>query len=114
MRVHGGLGESFVNREFTQMYEQSAIEGQGGFMECFRTPSARKRVALGVFITVFNNLGGTPVIAAYQSVLFQQIGFTGLRILFLAGFYGLAGLAGVLINISLVADRMGRKTSMCK
>lgn len=95
------------------MYEQIAIEGQGGFLECFRTPSARKRIALGVFITVFNNLGGTPVIGAYQSRLFQEIGFTGLRILLISGFYGLAGLFGVIVNIALVADRMGRKTSMC-
>jgi hypothetical protein len=56
------------------MYEQIAIEGQGGFMACFRTSSARKWIALGVFITVFNNLGGTPVIGAYQSRLFQEIG----------------------------------------
>lgn len=96
------------------MHEQIAIEGQGGFMDCFRTSSARKRIALGIFITVFNNLGGTPVISVYQSQLFQQIGFTGLRQLFLSGFYGLAGFVGVIINITLVADKMGRKTSMCK
>jgi hypothetical protein len=83
-------------------------------MECFRTPSARKRIALGVFITVINNLGGTPVIGAYQSRLFQEFGFTGLRILLISGFYGLAGLVGVIINIALVADRLGRKTSMCE
>lgn len=114
MKVHGSLGEDFVNREFTQMYEQISIEGQGGFKDCFSSPSARKRIALGIFITVFNNLGGTPVITAYQSRLFRQIGFTGLHTLFLSGFYGLAGFMGVLINIGLVADRMGRKSSMCK
>lgn len=96
------------------MHEQIAIEGQGGFMDCFRTRSARKRICLGVFINVFNNLGGTPVISVYQSQLFRQIGFPGLQTLFLSGFYGLAGFVGVLINITLVADRMGRKTSMCK
>lgn len=113
-RVHGGLGDDYTNREFVQMYEQIAIEGQGGFTECFRTSSARKRIALGIFITVFNNLGGTPVISAYQSRLFQEIGFTGLRVLLISGFHGLAGLIGVIINIALVADRMGRKTSMCE
>ncbi|KFY89647.1 hypothetical protein V500_05566 [Pseudogymnoascus sp. VKM F-4518 (FW-2643)] len=112
MRVHGVLGEEYVNREFTQMHEQISIEGQGGFRECFKTPSARKRIALGTFITVFNNLGGTPVITAYQSQLFTQIGFPGLQTLFFSGFYGLAGFIGVLINIGLVADRMGRRTSM--
>jgi hypothetical protein len=96
------------------MHEQIAIEGQGGFVECFRTSSARKRIALGIFITVFNNLGGTPVIGAYQSRLFEEIGFTGLKTLLISGFYGLAGLVGVIINIALVADRMGRKTSMCE
>jgi hypothetical protein len=114
MRVHGVVGDDFVNREFTQMHEQISIEGQGGFRDCFISPSARKRIALGIFVNVFNNLGGTPVITAYQSRLFIQIGFPGLRTLFLSGFYGLAGFIGVLINISLIADRMGRKTSMCK
>jgi MFS family permease len=114
MQVHGHLGDDFVNREFAQMHEQLAIEGQGGFMDCFRTTSARKRIALGVFINIFNNLGGTPVISVYQSQLFRQIGFPGLRTLFLSGFYGLAGFVGVIINIALVADRMGRKTSMCE
>jgi hypothetical protein len=114
MQVHDGLGEDFINREFAQMHEQIAIEGQGGFMDCLRTPSARKRIALGIFINVFNNFGGTPVISVYQSQLFRQIGFTGVRTLFLSGFYGLAGFVGTILNISLIADRMGRRTSMCE
>ena len=114
MRVHGSLSDDYINREFTQMHEQIAIEGQGSFMDCFRTPSARKRIALGIFINVFNNLGGTPVISVYQSQLFRQIGFTGIRTLFLSGFYGLAGFVGTVLNIALVADRMGRKSSMCE
>lgn len=96
------------------MHEQITIEGHGGFMDCFRTRSARKRIALGIFINVFNNLGGTPVISVYQSQLFRQIGFPGVRTLFLSGFYGLAGFVGVMMNITLVADRMGRRTSMCE
>lgn len=114
MQVHGHLGGDFVNREFTQMHEQVVTEGQGGLMDCFRTPSARRRIALAVFIYVFNNLGGTPVISVYQSKLFQEIGFPGLRILLISGFYGLAGSFGVIINLTLVADRMGRRTSMCE
>ena len=114
IQVHGGLGDDFINREFTQMHKQIAVEGQGGFMDCFRTSSARKRIALGIFINVFNNLGGTPVISVYQSQLFRQIGFTGIRTLFLSGFYGLAGFFGMILNIVLVADRMGRRTSMCE
>jgi Sugar (and other) transporter len=112
MQIHGGLGEDFINREFAQMHEQITAEGNSGFLDCFRTKSAWTRMALGIFINVFNNLGGTPVISVYQSTLFKQMGFTGLRTLYLSGFYGLAGLVGVIINITLVADRMGRKTSM--
>ncbi|RFU33988.1 hypothetical protein B7463_g2353, partial [Scytalidium lignicola] len=112
LMAHGALGEDFVSREFNQIHQQIVVDGQGGFRECFTSPSARKRLAIGIFINVFNNLGGTPVITAYQSQLFTQIGFPGLRTLFLSGFYGLAGFVGVLINISLVADRLGRKSSM--
>lgn len=114
IQVHGRLGDDFINREFTQMHEQIATEGQGGFMDCFRTPSARKRIALGIFINVFNNLAGTPVISVYQSQLFRQIGFTGIRTLFISGFYGLSGFFGMILNIALVADRIGRRTSMCE
>jgi MFS family permease len=114
VEIHERYGdENFVNREFTQMYEQISAEGHSGFMDCFRTPSARSRVWLGIFINIFNNLGGTPVISVYQAELFAEIGFTGARTLFLSGFYGLAGFVGTLINIGLVADRMGRKKSMC-
>lgn len=96
------------------MYEQIATEGRSGFLDCFRTPSARKRIYLGIFVNIFNTLGGTPVISVYQSLLFGQIGFTGTRAIFLSGFYGLAGFVGLVINITLVADRMGRRPSMCK
>jgi len=116
-RIHGGLGEDFVSREFTQMHEQIIAEREANesrWIDCFATPSARKRMWLGIFIGIFNNLGGTPVISNYQSRLFKEIGFTGTKTLFLSGCYGLAGFAGVITNITLVADRMGRKDSMCK
>ena len=117
MRIHGVLGDDFVAREFVQMHEQIQAETQAKrsrWMDCFATPSARRRMYLGIFINIFNNLGGTPVISVYQSKLFQEIGFTGTRTLFLSGFYGLAGFCGVITNITLVADRLGRKTSMCE
>ena len=116
-RIHGGLGEDFVSREFTQMHEQIIAEreaNQSRWIDCFATPSARRRMWIGIFVNIFNNLGGTPVISNYQSKLFKEIGFTGTKTLFLSGCYGLAGFAGVLTNITLVADRMGRKDSMCK
>ncbi|OBT73203.1 hypothetical protein VF21_08721 [Pseudogymnoascus sp. 05NY08] len=114
-RIHGGLGEGFVSWEFTQMHEQIVAEreaNQSRWIDCFATPSARRRMWIGIFVNIFNNLGGTPVISNYQSRLFKEIGFTGTKTLFLSGCYGLAGFAGVLTNITLVADRMGRRESM--
>jgi hypothetical protein len=99
------------------MHEQIIAEreaNQSRWIDCFATPSARRRMWIGIFVNIFNNLGGTPVISNYQSKLFKEIGFTGTKTLFLSGCYGLAGFAGVLTNITLVADRMGRKDSMCK
>ncbi|KAH8799763.1 MFS transporter [Xylogone sp. PMI_703] len=115
MRIHGGLGENYVAREFTQMHEQIVAETaarKSSWIDTIATPSARKRLYLGIFVNIFNNLGGTPVISVYQSKLFQEIGFRGTKTLLLSGFYGLAGFAGVITNITLVADRLGRKTSM--
>src|SRR6202012_953593 len=100
LRFHGGLqNESFAKEEFSQMQAQMCREGNAGFLECFKTPSARKRLFLGSFVNIFNNLGGTPVIAVYQAILFAEIGFVGNKTLFLSGFYGLAGFCGVLINL---------------
>jgi hypothetical protein len=116
IRIHGGLGEDFIAREFIQMHEQIIAETkarESRWVDCFSTPSVRRRMWLGIFINIFNNLGGTPVIAVYQSKLFQEIGFTGTKTLFLSGFYGMAGFAGVITNITLVADRLGRKQAMC-
>lgn len=117
MRIHGGLGENFVAREFTQMHEQIVAETaarKSRWIDTIGSPSARRRMYIGVFVNIFNNLGGTPVISVYQSKLFQEIGFTGTKTLFLSGFYGMAGFAGVITNITLVADRLGRKKSMCE
>ena len=116
IRIHGRLGEDFVAREFIQMHEQIIAETearQSRWVDCFSTPSARRRMWLGIFVNIFNNLGGTPVISVYQSKLFEEIGFTGTKTLFLSGFYGMAGFAGVITNITLIADRLGRKQSMC-
>jgi len=115
LRIHGSVGEDFVNREFTQMHEQIIAEAEArttSWYDLVRTPSARRRMYLGIFINIFNNLGGTPVISVYQSKLFQEIGFVGNQTLFLSGFYGMAGFAGVITNITLVADRLGRRQSM--
>jgi hypothetical protein len=112
---HGGSQhENSAKEDFSQMQAQLCSEGNAGFLECFKTSSSRKRLFLGSFVNVFNNLGGTPVIAVYQAILFAEIGFVGNKTLFLSGFYGLAGFCGVLINLALVADRMPRKQSMCK
>ena len=116
MRIHGNIGEDFVAREFLQMHEQIVSETQAKqsrWVDCFSTPSARRRMWLGIFVNIFNNLGGSSVISVYQAKLFEEVGFTGTNILLMSGFYGLAGFAGVVTNISLVADRLGRKQSMC-
>ena len=116
MRIHGKMGEEYIAREFTQMHEQIVAETvarQSRWKDCFATTSARRRMWLGIFINIFNNMGGSSVISIYQAKLFQEIGFTGDRTLLLSGFYGLAGFAGVITNITLIADRLGRKQSMC-
>jgi hypothetical protein len=115
LRLHGGSqNESSAKEEFSQMQAQVCLEDNAGFLACFKTPSARKRLLLASFMNIFNNLGGTPVIAVYQAILFAEIGFVGNKTLFLSGFYGLAGFCGVLVNLVLVADRMPRKQSMRK
>lgn len=64
-------------------------------------------------MVVTANLSGVSVIQNYQTEFYNLVGYTGNSALLVSAIYGLMGVLGQVINISLVADKRGRKTTMC-
>jgi MFS family permease len=104
--------------------------GEGGMLSQFkelRTPSNRKRVALGVAIFIFMQFCGSNAINYYRSVytplvrnfhanvlssprIFKSVGLTGSSTsLYATGIYGIVRLVCVIIAMHFVVDRFGRK-----
>lgn len=65
-------------------------------------------------MVVTANLSGVSVIRNYQTKFYNLVGYTGNSALLVSAIYGLMGVLGQAINITLVADKRGRKTTMCK
>ena len=65
-------------------------------------------------MVVTANLSGVSVIQNYQTEFYNLVGYTGNSALLVSAIYGLMGVLGQIINITLVADKRGRKTTMCK
>jgi hypothetical protein len=65
-------------------------------------------------MVVTANLSGVSVIQNYQMEFYNLVGYTGNSALLVSAIYGLMGVLGQVINITLVADKRGRKTTMCK
>ena len=62
---------------------------------------------------VTGNLSGVAVIQNYQTEFYNLVGYTGNAALLVTAVYGLMGVIGQVINITVVADKRGRKTTMC-
>lgn len=60
------------------------------------------------------NMSGVSVIQNYQTEFYNLVGYTGNSALLVSAIYGLMGVLGQVINITLVADKRGRKSTMCK
>lgn len=74
----------------------------------------RRRFITAAWIMVVTaNLSGASVIQNYQTEFYNLVGYAGNAALLVTAVYGLMGLIGQVINITLVADKRGRKTTMC-
>lgn len=57
----------------------------------------------------------TPTLSRnYQTEFYNLVGYKGNSALLVSAIYGLMGVLGQVINITMVADKRGRKTTMCK
>jgi hypothetical protein len=104
--------------------------GEGGLisqLKELRTPSNRKRIAIGVAIFIFMQFAGSNAINYYRSAhnpfprglqsnflhsprIFKSVGLTGSSTsLYATGIYGIVRLVCVIIAMHFVVDRFGRK-----
>ena len=65
-------------------------------------------------MVVTTNLSGVSVIQNYQTEFYKLVGHTGNSALLMSAIYGLMGVLGQVINITLVVEKRGRKTTICK
>jgi hypothetical protein len=104
--------------------------GEGGLLSQLkelRTPSNRRRIAIGVAIFIFMQFAGSNAINYYRSAqtslfrelhtnflnsprIFKSVGLTGSSTsLYATGIYGIVRLVCVIIAMHFVVDRFGRK-----
>lgn len=120
-RLHGAEGEAFISKELVLIRSQIHFEQEirkAGFLNNLKdlcSQRYRRRFMTACWIMVVTaNLSGVSVIQNYQTEFYNLVGYKGNSALLVSAIYGLMGVLGQIINITLVADKRGRKSTMCK
>jgi hypothetical protein len=74
----------------------------------------RRRTATACFILAMGQLSGSTVIQNYQGIFYKLVGFVGKKSLLISGVYGMMGVIGQIIYLTIVADKWRRTTTLCK
>ncbi|OJJ43673.1 hypothetical protein ASPZODRAFT_19390 [Penicilliopsis zonata CBS 506.65] len=119
MRLHSSENEAFILNELTIIQQQIDLENEvrheGMFTQIRDLVSKRYRLRFLIAVCVFvvtNQLSGVYTIQNYQTDFYDLVGYTGNQALLVTGVYGFMGVIGQIINIAVVADRIGRRTTM--
>lgn len=72
-----------------------------------------KRTAMAIAVMQVGILSGSLAIQNYQGILYASLGFEGKNAILIAGFYGFMGVIGQVVCLVGVADRWGRRSTMC-
>lgn len=116
--LHGDRGESFVSQEFAQIRDQIELEHsvktQGFFRAVSQLFSRRyiRRTATACFILSMGQFSGSSVIQNYQNIFYATVGFTGKTALLISGVYGIMGVIGQVIYLTVVADKWPRTRTL--
>jgi MFS family permease len=87
-KMHATLNareDEYLQKEMFQMTRQMELDRTlpSSWLEMFRRPSYRKRMGIAVFTVFACQASGSQVIAIYSTTLFEQLGFSPTRQLFL-------------------------------
>ncbi|CAH0032611.1 unnamed protein product [Clonostachys rhizophaga] len=113
-KLHGIENESLASQELIQIREQLGFErSQGSASWSFAlkkmfSKQYLRRTATATFIVAMGQLSGSQVIQNFQSIFYETVGFTGKTSLLISGIYGMMGIIGQIIYLTVVADRWPR------
>ena len=113
---HSKEGRDYATKEYVQIKEQIALEdsqmvelGSFGAVRSLFSKQYRRRLGWVIFVMVAQGLTGASIAAAYQSILFGNLGISGHSLLLVSACYGFMGPTFSLLNIFFIADKWGRK-----
>ncbi|CAG9949266.1 unnamed protein product [Clonostachys rosea f. rosea IK726] len=113
-KLHGIENESLASQELIQIRQQLGFErSQGSASWSFAlkkmfSKQYLRRTATATFIVAMGQLSGSQVIQNFQSIFYETVGFTGKTSLLISGIYGMMGIIGQIIYLTVVADRWPR------
>jgi hypothetical protein len=67
---------------------------------------------MAAFIISMTQLSGASVIQNFQTVFYAAVGFVGRQALLISGAYGMMGVVGQIIYLTIVADKWPRKLTL--
>lgn len=105
--------DEYVKQEFTQMRDQITWDMENevsSLMGLLRKPSYRKRLILGCFIQIGQQICGISAINYYQTIIYKSLGLRGATVLALAGVWGIIGPLSNLFCLAFIIDRVKRRT----
>jgi hypothetical protein len=118
LSLHSDKGEDFIAQEFIQIHEQIALKQTAHRTNFVRATSELfsrryiRRTATACFILMMGQLSGLSVIQNYQNIFYSTVGFTGRTALLISGCYGIMGVIGQIIYLTLVADKWPRTRTL--
>ncbi|CAI6339396.1 unnamed protein product [Periconia digitata] len=104
--------EEFVKKEFVQMRDQIVWEKENeesSILAIIRKPSYRKRLILGCFVHIAQQITGASAINYYQTIMYKSLGVQGATVLALAGVWGTIGPLANLFCLAFIIDRVKRR-----
>jgi hypothetical protein len=107
--------DEFVKQEFVQMRDQITWDmehEEHSLMGILRKPSYRKRLILGCFIQIGQQICGVSAINYYQTIIYKSLGIRGSTVLALAGVWGILGPLSNLFCLAFIIDRVKRRTML--
>lgn len=107
--------EEYVKKEFVQMRDQIVWEKEheeSSLLGILRKPSYRKRLILGCFIQIGQQISGASAINYYQTIMYESLGLKGATVLALAGVWGTIGPLSNLFCLAFIIDRVKRRTML--
>ncbi|KEY73519.1 hypothetical protein S7711_03684 [Stachybotrys chartarum IBT 7711] len=117
-KLHGGDNNNLAAQELVQIREQMNLErsqGSTNWTYALRMMFSRqyiRRTLTAAFIVSMGQLSGSSVIQNFQNIFYETVGFTGQTSLLISGIYGMMGIIGQIIYLTVVADRWPRVTTL--